>query len=152
MFGGADVTYSLDCVDCSRDWSFQHKTFTLRSSEIEANALYARWNAACDALRTSAQRIVDAHFARLGVMNKKAELAELVRLGLSAGTYRSYLDARRSRSAGQVAGAYGDCSGLIGIAGAEAPAIRELVRDRDQLRRAWEEAGKRVVRRGLPQQ
>ena len=150
VFGGADVTFSLDCAECSKLWRFQHKSFTLRSSEVEATALYAKWNAACDAIRAVSPRIVDAHFTTLGKISKKAEMAELTRLGLNPGTYRSYLDARHTKSPGQIAFLHDDCEGVFAIADAEASTLRELVRIRDELRRGWEAAGKRVVRRGLP--
>jgi hypothetical protein len=150
VFGSADVSFSLDCPVCAGEWDLNHKTFTLRSSAVAAADFYAQWTQACDALSRLSAKVVDDHFARLGRLTRKAELAELIRLGLTAGTYRTYLSARQGRSPGQVAGAHGDSSGLISIAGPAAPDVRRLVRARDELRRQWEAAGKQIVRRALP--
>ena len=89
------MSYAIECSRCATDWRLDHQTLVLRSSEVAlANATQVEQLAAAR-LRTLAQEIVGQFFAAFSAPTKKAEHAELERLGLTNMSYRQYLEHRR---------------------------------------------------------
>lgn len=92
----ADIAYSIDCPRCALEWRLDGQTLVLRSSEA-GHAAAAKVEAATSKpLHALVQQIVSHHFASFTAPNKKAEHAELVRLGLTRMSYRQYLMHRRN--------------------------------------------------------
>ncbi|MFA5898221.1 MAG: hypothetical protein WC829_03815 [Hyphomicrobium sp.] len=150
-FGGAHVTYQLECPHCAVDWFLEHGWFVDKVTYAGARAANSLWMSAAEKLREVGSRVVDAHMERVKPPTRKAELTELDRLGLSAVNYRQYLDARRQgRTPGQIANLYLENDNLVAIAGPAAEDLSRLARDVKSAKALWEEAAKRVVRRRAP--
>ncbi|WP_146022455.1 hypothetical protein [Pseudomonas sp. FW305-70] len=94
-WSGVDTSYSIDCPTCSREWRIVHQSLVLRSSEALFNSASAAESAARNALHNFLQFIVKNHFSDFSAPTKKAEHAELERLGLTYMSYRQYLEHRR---------------------------------------------------------
>jgi hypothetical protein len=147
-FGGADTSYSLDCPHCLRTWRLDGRMFVDRATEARVNVAYEKLRPVSAALRTLASAIIDRHMAGRGLRTRKAELAELERLGLSAGTYRSYAKARSNgQSPGQAANLYAGLGDLLSIAGGDAAEITKLSALCASLKAEWTTAGSNVLRR-----
>ena len=147
-FGGASTTYSLEYSTCSRTWRLDGRTFVDRASEAAASVAYEAFSAVNEMLSALASAIVDRHIASAELRTRKAELAELERLGLSGGDYRSYTKARSNGSTpGRATNLYAGLGDLLSIAGADASMLTTLSERSASLRAEWIEAGERVVRR-----
>lgn len=150
VFGGATVTFALDCPTCARQWRLDGKTLVDIETDRVARAAWETVMAAYREYSVLAAELVDAHIARSMLKTKKAELAELNRLGFNAGTYAAYTAARREgRTPGEAAGVPRDGAGLLEIAGAKAPTVLAVL---ERVRSAEAEHGrlaKQVVRRSV---
>jgi hypothetical protein len=127
-FGGATVSFELDCAICARQWRLDGTTLV----EIETDRIArSAWNAVMAAYREHsllAAELVDGHIARSALKTKKAELAELNRLGFNAGNYASYTARRREgQSPGEVAAVPRGAAGLLEIAGQKADQVRAVL-------------------------
>jgi len=150
-FGGADTSYSLDCGRCLGKWRLDGRVFMDRETERAANAAYDKMRPINDELRALASAIIDRHIAGAGLRTRKAELAELERLGLSAGDYRAFTMARRNgHTPGQAANLYRGLGGLKSIAGADTSEVERLVALGAQLKAEWEDAASKVIRKRSP--
>jgi hypothetical protein len=92
----ADIVYSIECPGCSSEWRLDGKTLILRSSEVAHAEATKTEQAAAQRLRALALSIVAHHFKPFAPGSKKAEHAELQRLGITSMSYRQYLDLRRN--------------------------------------------------------
>lgn len=95
-WSSADIAYSIECPDCSREWRLDGKTLILRSSEVAHAVATKAEQAAAQRLHTLAESIVAYHFRSWASGSKKAEHAELQRLGITSMSYRQYLDHMRN--------------------------------------------------------
>lgn len=151
VFGSADVSYSLDCRHCSSRWHLNGKTFVDRATKAAEDAAYQSWLAAMTPFSALAVRIIDRHVAAAGLKTRKAELAELVRLGLAVDDYRGYTAARRNgASPGAAASNRRNVAGLATIAGPDASELEALSRKAETLHSAMDNASKQVIRRKAP--
>ncbi len=94
-WSGVDISYSIDCPTCSRDWRVERRTIVLRSSEKLFDSAFATMSGARSALHELLQSIVEHHFSGFSVPTNKAEHAELERLDLTHMSYRQYLEHKR---------------------------------------------------------
>ena len=147
-FGGADISYSLDCVRCLRTWRLDGRTFVDRATEGAVNAAYEKLRPISDELRKLASAAIDRHVAAAGLRTRKAELAELERLGLSAGNYRDYTKTRSNgHTPGQAVNLYAGFGDLLSIAGDDAREIKRLRALAASLKAEWTAAGNNVIRK-----
>lgn len=153
-FGSADVSYSLECDTCSKEWRLERTTLVQTSSERDYDAAVAAEHAVSEQIRRLMPGIVDAYFDFMGYPTRKAELAEMHRLGLGGGDYRHYTGERRKgRTPGQVANIWGGDAekGLAEIADPkDRPEVARLYRLREELRKKSADAWKRIVRKAPP--
>ncbi len=94
-WSSVDISYSINCPTCSREWRIKNESLVLWSSETLHNASLIAERAARDALHELLQTIVDNHFADFSAPTKKAEHMELQRLDLTNMSYRQYLEHKR---------------------------------------------------------
>lgn len=92
-WSSADISVRINCFKCSSEWRVLYNSLILRSSEQEATRAGQNAAAIEKQLIAVIEPLFDRHFA--GIKTKKAELAELHRLGISQDNYRAYLEARR---------------------------------------------------------
>lgn len=95
-WSSADVAYSLECAKCSSEWRLDGTTLVLRSSEVPHASAARAEEAAAQPLRALVRQIVAQHFASFTAPTKKAEHAELQRLGICNLSYRQYLEHRKA--------------------------------------------------------
>lgn len=86
------ISYSIECKACSRDWRIERKFMVLRSSETESKRLSDSTRRAKTAINDLIRSIVVHHFSDFTAPTSKAEHAELLRLDLTNMSYRQYLD------------------------------------------------------------
>ncbi|SNC59467.1 hypothetical protein SAMN04487881_0062 [Marinobacter sp. es.048] len=95
-WSGADISLRINCSKCSSEWRVLYNSLILLSSEQEAIRAGQNLAEIKKQLIAVIEPLFDRYFA--GVKTKKAELAELHRLGISQDNYRAYLEARRKNS------------------------------------------------------
>jgi uncharacterized protein YllA (UPF0747 family) len=86
---------TLDCQTCVKLWAIGNNRLTLTSSEDQLHAAVAARTAARDALGDKIDDLVTDYFQQLGALTKKAEHAEMVKLGIASYTHSMYLKRRR---------------------------------------------------------
>lgn len=90
------ISYSIECKACSRDWRIEHKSLVLRSSETEFKRLSNSTICTRTLIHELIQSIVAHHFSGFTAPTSKAEHAELLRLDLTNMSYRQYLDHKKN--------------------------------------------------------
>lgn len=90
-----DISYSIECKTCSKDWRIDRNVMVLRSSEMESNRLNDSVSLARKALYDFTRSIVVHKFSGFSAPTSKAEHAELLRLDLTNMSYRQYLSHKR---------------------------------------------------------
>lgn len=150
-FSDAQVGYELECAHCAAAWRFENGCFVDRSTDLAERAAFSAWMHAADILAQVGAEIIDAHLGRIKPSTRKAELVELVRLGLSPGSYRQYLDERRrGRSPGTIACRSPELARMLTIAGLAATKLTRPADDAKAAKARWELAASRVIRRPRP--
>jgi len=91
-WSSADISYSIECPDCSREWEIEYRTLVLRSSSADYAIASAAEKAALRPLQALANSIVERHFTGFSLPSKKAEHAKLEQLRLTSMSYRQYLE------------------------------------------------------------
>jgi hypothetical protein len=96
-WSGADISYRIECSKCRGDWELSRSgdELTLRSSTIPAQhagkiQMQARYN-----LDIYVRDLAARYYAAQNFKTKKAEREHLVELGISNGSYRTYLQDRK---------------------------------------------------------
>ena len=146
-FGGAHVSYSLDCTRCLRKWRLDGRVFVDRETESAVRAAYDKMRPVDDKLKALASAIIDRHIAGADLRTRKAELAELERLGLSAGDYRAYTMARRNgHSPGHATNLCRGLAGLKSIAGDDTLEVERLAALVAGLKAECEATASKVIR------
>ena len=145
----ADIHYSLECSRCGTDWRLDNATLVLRSSEIHYRTARAAEDATFAPLRSLTDQIVTSYFVSFAARNKKAEHAEMVRLEITAMSYRNYLEHRRKGGTVSQA-AYGlrNEAWLLSQAAASSreSELRSLITAHRAARELTAEASKEIVR------
>lgn len=95
----------IECETCVRTWRLEAFSEVLVNiaSEAEYKQASPKSSATHQTLRREVAAIVDRYFSGLALTTKKAEYAELTRLGLTSISYRDFTAARRAQSIGQIA-------------------------------------------------
>jgi hypothetical protein len=146
----ADTAYSVECLRCCTEWRLENKTLVLRSSEDNYRIAKAKEKAASAPLLSLVNHIVTDYFARFAAPNKKVEHAEMIRPGITAMSYRQYLEHRRK--GGSISEAsYGlrNEEWLLSeaVAHSRGPELRSLIGTHLAAREAANEASKEIIRR-----
>lgn len=94
-WSSADISVRINCPKCSAEWSVFYNQLILRSSQQVSDKARQELLEIERHLRSVAEPLFEEHFADFS--SKKAELAELHRLGITQETYRSYLDTRKTK-------------------------------------------------------
>jgi hypothetical protein len=96
-WSGADISYRLDCGECRNDWELSRSgdQLTLRSSKIPAQHSEKNKMQAQQSLATYVRDLAAKYYAAQNFKTKKAEREHLVELGISNGSYRTYLEDRK---------------------------------------------------------
>ena len=90
-----EISYSIECKTCSRDWRIEQKSLVLRSSETELKRFLASTQCTRTAINDLIRSIVEHHFSDFTAPTSKAEHAELLQLNLTNMSYRQYLSHKR---------------------------------------------------------
>lgn len=96
-WSSADVGYSIDCPSCSLGWRIDGRRLVNVKSEALYNAASCEERARYAALRQLCDPLIDSYFLAFTAKTKKAEHAEMVRLGIYSGSYRNFLASKRER-------------------------------------------------------
>jgi hypothetical protein len=151
----ADIYYSLECDACSALWRLEHKTLILKSSETGYRLANAKVRQAYDEFRGHVDGLVSAYFADFAASSMKAELAEMVRLGLTTYSYPQYLKHRRKgRTPAGACNPLKSASWLIAqtsLSGGDRQRLDALIHNHDQARQAADVAAALIVRRRFPE-
>ncbi|MGB0217974.1 MAG: hypothetical protein ACPGJF_01430 [Sinimarinibacterium flocculans] len=148
-FGGANVSYTLDCPVCARDWRLDHGTLVNKQSEKEYTALSAELHALMAELVPLAAAMITSHFAALNLPSKKAELRALESLGLYNGTYAAYTKARREgEPIGKIVWPLRNEAWLVSVAGKDQRAgLEGALTQRAELEAAQSKAAAKIIRK-----
>lgn len=97
-WSGADVSYNIDCGQCRADWELSRSgdRLTLRSSVLPSQQAGEVLMEARRDLSAYLRDLAAKHFGTQGLRTKKAEHEYLAGLGMVGGSYRSYLQDRKS--------------------------------------------------------
>jgi hypothetical protein len=90
-----DVSYLIDCPSCCCGWRIDARRLVNVKSEAPYNAASCEERARYAALRHLCDPLIDSYFLALAAKTKKAEHAEMVRLGIYSGSYRNFLTSKR---------------------------------------------------------
>lgn len=94
-WSSADIAYSIDCAKCSAEWRLEYEHLVLRSSEVGYKASGQHLDESFKPLHKLVNTLVADYFASFAAKSKKAELAEMARLGICDAKYPAYLRYRR---------------------------------------------------------
>lgn len=94
-WSGADVSYSIKCVRCCREWRLDDSTLILLSSEVPYLAASKAQEAAAAPLRDLVTTLMTQHFTAFAGRTKKAEHAVLTELRVCKMSYKQYLEHRK---------------------------------------------------------
>ncbi|MEW5942316.1 MAG: hypothetical protein AB1710_00510 [Pseudomonadota bacterium] len=153
-WSSADISYSIECPKCLREWRIDHTTLVLRSSELPYASASAAEEAARRTLQALALSMVVEHFSAFSAPSKKAEHAELERLGLTSMSYRQYLE--HVRNGGKIASAAAPLRNqrwLNEVAKQQGEGIAEqldtLIEAHAQAAKAREHVSKQIIRKKI---
>lgn len=94
-WSSVDIHYSLECPTCSKNWQLRDRYIVQLSSEGSHNAARAKQSAVSASLKRLVNELVSDYFHKLSAKSKKAEHAEMTRLGITSLSYNGYLKHRR---------------------------------------------------------
>lgn len=97
-WSGADIHFSIECKSCAAQWRLEHGHLVLRSSDAEYLAARKNEENAYKPLRILVDSLVEEYLSKFAAKSKKAELAEMTRLGITSLSYAQY---RKHRSEGK---------------------------------------------------
>ena len=96
-WSSADVGYLIDCPSCSHGWRIDGRRLVNVKSEAPSKAASCEERARYAALRQLCDPLIDAYFLAFAAKTKKAEHAEMWRLGIYSGSYRNFLASKREK-------------------------------------------------------
>lgn len=153
-WSSADVGYSIDCPSCSSGWRIDGRHLVNVKSEAPYNAASKEERAKRDALRQLCGPLVDSYFQSFGAKTKKAEHAEMVRLGIYPGSYRNFLtDKRQKKFCSEIAyglrnhGWLADLARQVGLSDEFDRGLKEL----EGAKKQSSEAYMTIIRRPMPE-
>jgi hypothetical protein len=151
-WSGADYHTFIQCAKCANEWRIEHNHLVKIGSDTEAKAAWDREMNCRIARNKMLSDLVEQYFVRLAAKTRKAEHAEMMRLGIASGSYRDFLKRRsEGRTRGQIANLHGN-EGWISQIVREASKEAEFTRLKGALEQAETEreaAGRKIVRRPL---
>lgn len=147
-WSSADISFALVCGDCRKQWRLERSKLVKISSEADFKAAQIAERQAYQALEQQINPLANAYFEGIVPRTKKAVHAEMVRLGLSSSTYRSFLS--RMRDAKSVAATcypLGNKTWLRGLARRAdvLAALDKALREYEEARKRSSEASQRIV-------
>lgn len=95
-WSSADIAYEIQCPKCSSEWRLEHRQLILRASEAPYKNARVKEHSEYEKLRVLVDGLVNGYFASFSAPSKKAELAEMQRLGISNHSYNSFLKEKRA--------------------------------------------------------
>src|SRR5579859_4356481 len=90
-WSSADISYSIACASCSQAWRIEGHGLVNVQSEAPYSAAYREERAKHAALNALCGPLVDSYFRVFAAKSKKAEHAEMARLGIYSGNCRNFL-------------------------------------------------------------
>ena len=153
-WSSADIGYSIGCEACRREWHIEHGSLVKAASEAPYKVARAAESARHQELDATINPLVDSYFLSFAAKTKKAEHAEMVRLGISCGDYRDYLKRRREGKTYSLC-----CYGLRNLMWLQSIADRAGVRGKfdaciqrlDEAKQALEATSREIIRKRMPQ-
>jgi hypothetical protein len=116
-WSSADISHSISCGVCASDWHIDYGRLVQRSTEAPYRKAYVEEQAKYHELDRIVYELTEQYFLSFGAATKKAEHAEMTRLGIFDGNYRSYLRARANgASAGKAASPLRNEKWIAGLA------------------------------------
>ncbi len=148
-WSSADISIELDCTSCAAEWRLEHQSLVLRSSETPYREAQDAEHKAYERLRELVDPLVDDYFARFAAKTKKAEWEEMQRLNIYSGSYRNFLDAKKTKQPGQIAYGLRNEEWLRELAGESEVVLNKLLKDRQEAKARTESARSQIVRRRI---
>lgn len=93
-WSGADICFTIECKVCASEWRLEHGHLVSRHSETEYRAARNCEENAYKPLRRLVDSLVEGYLTSFAAKSKKAELAEMTRLGITSLSYAQYLKHR----------------------------------------------------------
>lgn len=151
-YSSVHISYSINCLDCNRQWSIDHGTLVLRASEAPYLVAKSEADSTREKLLQFAQKLVQSYCETLPFKSKKAELEHLLTLNLSQTKYASYLKERRAgKEMHQLAYGLRNIPWLKERAEASGnmQELAELLRNHEAMSKNLEVASKQIVRKSV---
>jgi hypothetical protein len=152
-WSSADISLDIACGNCRAEWRIENSSLVKKSTETAFQMAQAGERPKYDALKHISIRLTDAYFVKFSAKTKKAEHAEMVRLGIYKGSYRDFLKARaKGKSLAAVCHALGNKKWLADLA-AEAGVSEEFGRalaEFEVAQKRTSDAYGLIVRRPIP--
>lgn len=149
-WSSADISYELRCAPCSKSWRTSGASMTLVSSEAEFDHACDVRDNAFDAAMAVASEIVQKYFKAFAAPSKKAQHAEMVKLGITGLSYRLYLDALKGGKAPhQIASPLLNRQWLLMESAKQGleDKLKPLLTAVDSAESAWSAASKKIIRK-----
>ncbi len=118
-WSGADICLTIECKVCASEWRLEHSHLVLGRSEIEYHAARKNEESAYKPLRSLVDSLINGYLTAFAAKSKKAELAEMTRLGVTNLPYAQYLKHRaEGKTPAQACHGLRNRPWLINLAGA----------------------------------
>lgn len=93
-WSSADISFTIECKLCASEWRLERQYMVLRRSETEYLAARKNEESAYKPLCRLVDLLVEGYLTAFAAKSKKAELAEMTRLGITSLSYAQYLKHR----------------------------------------------------------
>jgi hypothetical protein len=152
-WSSTDISYALVCAHCGGQWRVEHGSLVNSNSEKEFKVAQVAERQTYEDLERQIRPLVNGYFEAFLPKTKKAQHAEMVRLGLSSSTYRSFLGRRRdAKCVADACYPLGNKKWLAGLAQA-AGSLPEFIKSLgayEEAKQHSSEAYGRIVRWSFP--
>jgi hypothetical protein len=144
--------FEIKCNICASEWRIEHDHYlVLKSSEIEYNSARKSEESAYNQLHNFVESLVDDYFCIFAVRSKKAEWAEMCRLGITSLSYANYLKSSKGKTPGQASYGLGNLAWLTKLAEKQSldEKLCNLLSVHNKAKQATEYAAKKIVRKNF---
>jgi hypothetical protein len=94
-WSGADIHYYVGCPKCSSKWMIEHEQLVDRATSLVYKNHKRESDKYWSQLRDLITPLVDKYFDAFAASTKKAELAEMQRLGIASMAYPAFLKEKK---------------------------------------------------------
>jgi hypothetical protein len=152
-WSSADIRFSIECLSCDREWRIQNECLVNKRSEVPYAAAQQEERLKYDALRQFIDPLVDLYFLRFAAKTKKAEHAEMLRLGITTDSYQGFLKEKaKSKPYSEICFALRNREWLCDLARQSSllETLTCVVSEYDDAKRRTSDAYGHIIRQSIP--